>query len=244
MFYGWTAMLVLLSFPLDIKELSVNDSSRMRATAQASLNGAWSLTEGGIIKTLVVIDDYLSLTEFDIAQKKFYYTTGGTAVFDGQNLRGKVEFHSADKTAVGTTYQWPVRLAGTTATITRNGKAERWSRTDDGQGALAGNWRITGREQNGQMVEMKPGARKTIKLLSGERFQWAAINTETGEFFGTGGGRYTFRDGIYTEHIEFFSRDSSRVGASLSFNGRVDGRNWHHSGKSSRGEPIYEVWSR
>jgi hypothetical protein len=94
------------------------------------------------------------------------------------------------------------------------------------------------------MVDIKPAARKTIKLLSGQRFQWAAINTDTGEFFGTGGGTYSFREGQYTEHIEFFSRESSRVGMSLSFSGRVEGRNWYHSGKSSRGEPISEVWSR
>lgn len=65
------------------------------------------------------------------------------------------------------------------------------------------------------MVSMRPGARKTIKILSGTRFQWAAINSETGEFFGTGGGNYTFKDGKYTENIEYFSRDASRVGASL-----------------------------
>lgn len=202
------------------------------------------MAEGGRTRTLVVIDDYLSLTEFDIATKKFFYTTGGTAKAANGQLAGVVEFHSADKSAVGKSYQWSYTLQSGQLLLTQDGRPSRWTPIDNGSGPLAGNWRITGREQNGQMVEMKPGARKTIKLLSGQRFQWAAINTETGEFFGTGGGRYDFKDGIYTEHIEFFSRDSSRVGASLSFNGKVEGRNWHHSGKSSRGEPISEVWSR
>ena len=88
------------------------------------------------------------------------------------------------------------------------------------------------------------GPRKTLKILSDSRFQWAAINPATKEFFGTGGGSYTFVDGKYTEHIEFFSRDSSRVGASLIFNGQLINGNWHHSGKSSKGDDIYEVWSR
>jgi hypothetical protein len=149
-----------------------------------------------------------------------------------------------DKAQVGLAFAWPMEIDATTLTVNRNGVKETYTRSDNGTGPLAGNWRITGREQNGQMVEMKPTARKTIKLLSATRFQWAAINMDTGEFFGTGGGTYTFKDGIYTEQIEFFSRDSSRVGMSLSFNGKVDGRNWHHSGKSSRGEPIHEVWSR
>ncbi len=98
--------------------------------------------------------------------------------------------------------------------------------------------------RDGKMNEMKPGPRKTLKILSGTRFQWAAINTDTKEFFGTGGGTYTFKDGKYTENIEFFSRDNSRVGASLSFDGKVDGKRWHHSGKSSKGDPIAEVWTR
>lgn len=80
--------------------------------------------------------------------------------------------------------------------------------------------------------------------MSGTRFQWAAINPETKEFFGTGGGTYTFVNGKYTENIEFFSRDNSRVGASLSFKGEVKDGQWHHSGNSSTGNPIYEIWSR
>jgi hypothetical protein len=31
---------------------------------------------------------------------------------------------------------------------------------------------------------------------------------------------------------------------SLSFNGKLDKNDWYHSGKSSRGDPINEVWSR
>ena len=91
---------------------------------------------------------------------------------------------------------------------------------------------------------MPLAARRTLKVLTGSRFQWIAMNIETGEFSGTGGGRYRFADGVYTETIEFFSRDASRVGASLEFKGRVLDGNWHHEGRSSRGDPIYEIWSR
>lgn len=211
---------------------------------QKKLSGAWELKEGTVTHTLVIADDYFSLTSFDITAKKFIRTQGGTCIVKGDFLEGKIEYHTDDKQSVGSVYTWPLQIVGKNLMINRNGKKETWLQTDDGQGSLAGNWRITGRDQNGQFVEMKPTARKTIKLLSGKRFQWAAINTETGDFFGTGGGYYTFEKGIYTEHIEFFSRDSSRVGMNLSFNGRVEGRNWYHSGKSSRGEPISEVWSR
>ncbi|MGB4902866.1 MAG: hypothetical protein WBP00_18965, partial [Saprospiraceae bacterium] len=59
-----------------------------------------------------------------------------------------------------------------------------------------------------------------------------------------GGGTYTSADGKYTETIEFFSRDKSRVGSSLSFDAKVDGGTWDHSGKSSTGNPVLEIWTR
>lgn len=97
---------------------------------------------------------------------------------------------------------------------------------------------------NGYEQAMQRGDRKTLKLLSGTRFQWMAINPVTKEFFGTGGGTYTFKEGKYTENIEFFSRDSSRVGASLTFDGSVNGNIWTHKGTNSRGEPLHEEWTR
>ncbi len=83
--------------------------------------------------------------------------------------------------------------------------------------SLNGAWLITGRKRDGNMVRRTPGDRKTMKILSSSRFQWIAFNTATGKFSGTGGGSYTAENGNYTEHIEFFSRDNSRVGAELSF---------------------------
>ena len=82
-----------------------------------------------------------------------------------------------------------------------------------------------------------------MKILSGTRFQWIAYNTETKEFMGSGGGTYTTKEGKYTENIEFFSRDDSRVGASLQFDYELKDGDWHHSGLSSKGQPIYEIWS-
>jgi hypothetical protein len=97
---------------------------------------------------------------------------------------------------------------------------------------------------NGQFNAMPKAARKTIKIFSRTRFQWAAINTQTGDFSGTGGGTYTLKDGKYTETLDFFSRDSSRVGMSLSFDALVEGNKWTHSGKSSTGNPVNEIWEK
>jgi hypothetical protein len=125
------------------------------------------------------------------------------------------------------------------------GKAlvEIWEKISDSKDDLTNNWVITGRKRDNEITRSTPGARRTIKILSGGRFQWVAFNSETKEFMGTGGGTYTAENGTYIEKIEFFSRDDSRVGASLEFNYEVIDGEWHHSGLSSTGNPIYEIWT-
>jgi hypothetical protein len=172
-------------------------------------------------------------------------TFGGTYKTENGQIVTRFEFHTGDSTRVGQSLLYPFSLSGDVLTITVDGEPTTWNRLDNGTAPLAGNWRITGRMQEGKVQAIhQTGGRKTIKILSGTRFQWAAINTDTKEFFGTGGGTYTFRNGKYTEQIEFFSRDNSRVGASLTFDGAVKKDGWHHSGLSSRGDKIYEVWNK
>ena len=216
----------------------------VNASAQSTVAGSWSKQDGSVITTWLFQDGFYSCTKYDVTNKVFSYTKGGTYVVAGNELQLKLAFHTAEKEKVGTTESTLVVVKDQTMKLTVNGAEENYKRMDDGKSALAGHWLITGRMMNGSLQTITPGARRTIKLLTGTRFQWIAINSETKEFFGTGGGTYTFVDGKYTEHIEFFSRDSTRVGASLSFDGKVEGNNWHHSGLSSKGEPINEVWTR
>jgi hypothetical protein len=208
------------------------------------LNGAWHSTDGSIEQSLIVADGYCMLTRYDKSNKKFIHSFGGPLTAAGNKISLTVEFNSGDKTHVGKTMDYDFSISNNKLASNIGGAKTEWQRTDDGKSDLAGNWRITQRKQDDKMVDMPLRARRTLKLLTGTRFQWAAINIETGEFSGTGGGTYTFANGKYTEHIEFFSRDSSRVGASLSFDGKVENGNWIHSGLSSRGDPIYEIWSR
>ena len=119
------------------------------------------------------------------------------------------------------------------------------TRIDDGTpGELQGAWLMSGRVRDGkEQMRDTSGARKTMKLLSGTRFQWIAYNIETKEFSGTGGGTYTTVNGKYTENIEFFSRDDSRVGASLEFDFSLVDGTWNHRGFSSKGDAMHEIWS-
>jgi hypothetical protein len=218
----------------------------MGSMAQGQLIGAWQTKTAQGSLTMTIVDNYMAAASYNLEKKEFYATHGARLISVSSNkIKWVNEFNSAVKEEVGKEYELGYKIEGNKLSLANNDTTMVFERVDDGTKNMAGNWRITQREQNGQLTPIHTtGARKTIKILSSTRFQWAAINTETGEFSGTGGGTYTFKDGIYTEHIEFFSRDNSRVGMSLSFNGKLDKNDWYHSGKSSRGDPINEVWSR
>lgn len=212
-----------------------------------SFQGAWEATktnEKGVEVQYVTIvsDGYFSEAFFEKETGKFLGTIGGSFAPENGMLTYTLEFASFDSGLVGTTNSAPYEFVDGKLHI----DDKVWSRLDDGSpGDLAGAWLISGRKRDGEIVKRDTsGPRKTMKILSGTRFQWIAYNTETKEFMGTGGGNYTTVDGKYTENIGFFSRDDSRVGASLQFNYELKDGDWHHSGLSSKGEPIYEVWSK
>ncbi len=207
--------------------------------------GAWQLLQGDLEYALIAADGYCMVAQFDKNNKKFIGSYGGPFKIENNKWIVDVQFHTLDKTLVGkpAIFDWKPQKNKVVTNI--SGTPAEWTQTDIGGKNLEGNWRITQRKQeDGKMSEIPLRARRTLKLLSSSRFQWAAINIETGEFFGTGGGTYTFKDGKYTEQIEFFSRDNSRVGASLTFDAKIEEGNWIHSGLSSKGDPIYEVWGR
>lgn len=221
-----------------------------RAYQQDALAGAWQTQQGDVIQTAVFVDGYLSHSTYDLKNKKFISTRGGTYTTDGKKLTvtwqydtDKAASNVAADTWVGQSTTFDV-TPGNTLSTNLSGASATWQRIDSNEGPMAGVWRITGRKQGDEMGQMPLRDRRTLKILSGTRFQWVAINIKTGEFSGTGGGTYTFESGKYTENIEFFSRDNSRVGASLSFDGKIENGSWHHSGLSSAGDPIYEIWDK
>lgn len=239
------------------KGSSTSDTAAANATASTQatdavqqateLEGAWRTTDGhGNEVVMIVQDGFFTIARFNQQNKQFLGTTGGTYTASNGTFEIKYEFNTLDSTQVGTTSSTGYKLEKDRWVMSRDGMTDTWNRINEtnSKSPLAGTWRITGREVVGQMNAMRPGPRKTLKVLSGTRFQWIAFNSETGAFSGTGGGTYTAENGKYTENIEFFSRDNNRVGASLSFNFEVKDGNWHHSGNSSTGKPINEVWSR
>lgn len=212
--------------------------------------GSWKLVHqnGNDITDMEIVqifkDGYFAYGAKMIEGNRFHSTRGGEFTIDGNNYRVIQDFNTENPELVGKEINFDIEMEGDQMTISDPINTFIWERISNEQDDLAGTWVITGRERNGEMSTMTPGDRRTVKILSGGRFQWIAFNSATTEFSGTGGGTYTARDGKYIENIEFFSRDDSRVGASLEFEYEVKDGKWHHRGKSSKGEPIYEIWSR
>ena len=215
-------------------------------TTPPPVTGAWERVDEAGNKTVAMIgNSHYMIAMYKEDPAEFLATMGGIYSWEGDNFMAQVEFHTLDSTLIGQQVGWELSMDGKTlkAKHLQSGEVQEFTRVDQGnETGLVGAWRISGRMRNGEMSEMKWGARKTIKMCTGTRFQWVAFNPETKSFNGTGGGTYTLKDGTYTEHIEFFSRDNSRVGASLEFDAKVSGKEWDHSGLSSKGSPIREIW--
>lgn len=220
---------------------------------KASLVGAWGATgtiNGQNVKhTLIMTDAYFSMATYAAEGGAFIATVGGSYTATDNTMTVTVEFNTSDPSSVGqtTTLNLAEKKNGFSVNSSDGSVSYEFTNIDRGKpGALAGPWLMSGRKaDNGDIARRDTsGPRKTMKILSGTRFQWIAYNTETGQFFGTGGGNYTTKGGKYTENIEFFSRDNTRVGAALEFNYDLKEGEWHHSGFSSKGDPMYEVWSQ
>lgn len=209
------------------------------------LKGAWQTELAGNQVSMICSHQYFSVAIYDFQNKKFVGTHGGSYRVEENEFIAVIEFHSMNPELVGKEIRSQIDLKNSTLTFKTSAEIVSWKQIDDGTpGQLAGAWFITGRVRDGQMEKMTPGARRTMKILSGTHFQWIAYNVDTREFSGTGGGSYTSEDGKYAESIEFFSRDSSRVGQTLTFDFSLDDGNWEHKGLSSKGEAIDEVWTK
>ncbi len=230
-----------------IQFLAFSSPSDTPITAD-DLSGAWENTytdeNGNNIRLISIIaDGYYAATSYNGDDGEFINTNGGMFEVKDGRMYLTFEFNFAEKEKVGTSENYAISLDGNELAV--EGMESNWKRLDSGEpGDLYGAWLITGRQRDGEISRSTPGERKTMKILSGTRFQWIAYHTGNGGFFGTGGGTYTTEDGKYTENIEFFSRDKTRAGASLQFDYEIKDGEWHHSGFSSKGDPLYEIWTR
>lgn len=232
----------MMLFQILLFTLPLFVSSLQESSPADDMKGAWEAKmSDGTTALWIITDKHFSITSYNNDPPRFISTQGGHWNVVGDRMELFWEYHTQQKELTGQQKTETYELEDNTLTVNN----VVWKRIDDGTpGQLNGAWLITGRMVDGKMNTLTPGARKTMKILSGTRFQWIAYNSETGDFFGTGGGSYSTSDGKYIENIEFFSRDNSRVGAALEFNFDIKDGAWHHSGHSSKGDPLYEIWSK
>ncbi|MGB5554893.1 MAG: hypothetical protein WBM83_09570 [Flavobacteriaceae bacterium] len=193
---------------------------------------------------LKIDDRYLIISIYATSPAKFIKTFGGFYKVENNGIKLSLEFNSDYKAVDLPELILPFTTKDNLLVVELETPTS-FLPTNTADQALDGQWLFATRgPDEGQERRGDENPRKTLKFLMDGRFQWIAYNTETMEFFGTGGGAYSSTNGVYTEEIEYFSRDDSRVGAKLSFNYDLKEGDWHHTGKNSKGEPMYEIWAR
>ncbi|MGA1776065.1 MAG: hypothetical protein ACO39G_03180 [Flavobacteriaceae bacterium] len=184
-----------------------------------------------IIHRLMLDENYLVETQFSSQPAEFILTRGGFYSEKEGVFEVELEFNSNYESDG----QKELKIS----------KDSTWEEVSKERLDLNGKWLMAGRmTDEGERRRDTTGPRKTMKFLNNGYFQWIAFNTESFQFFGSGGGFYTTDQGNYTEHIEFFSRDNKSVGRILPFQYSLKGTDWHHQGKSSKGVPMHEIWAK
>src|SRR5690606_11445633 len=127
----------------------------LTSNAQKSndLAGAWHIQQGDIQQTAVFVDGYLSHSVFDVKNKKFISTRGGTYAVENGKLTVTWQYDTqkaADEQAndrwVGTATTFDINVSEK-LTTDLSGNNATWNRIDANEGPMAGVWRITGRKQ-------------------------------------------------------------------------------------------------
>lgn len=205
--------------------------------------GVYQAGTVGEQQQLKVAGNYLVYTDYGVSPPAFHKTMGGFYTVQDGMLNWQLEFNSNFEQDSLRTQNLPLKVKGNE--ILWGPDELVFDRLPENDQALDGLWLFATRgPDTGQERRGESSSRKTLKFLLDGQFQWIAYDTGSMRFSGTGGGHYTAEDGTYTEHIEYFSRDNGRVGASLEFSYDLQGDDWHHTGNNSRGEPMYEIWAR
>ncbi|HEV7925287.1 MAG TPA: hypothetical protein VGR14_08030 [Verrucomicrobiae bacterium] len=90
-----------------------------------------------------------------------------------------------------------------------------------------------------------PPENRRLKMITGTHFTWLDYETKTGKIRTSAGGRYTLKDGAYTETIEFAGEGlDAYLGKPQVFTIKIDGDKLSQSGKLSDGTEIREIWQR
>ena len=190
-----------------------------------------SKEEKEIIHRIIMDEEYFIETQFMGSSSDFILTRGG--------------FFQKEAGKISVIFEFNSNYANDSLKQMDIARNTQWQKISESKQPLDGKWLMAGRVRDeGERRRNTSGPRKTMKILKDGYFQWTAFNTETFQFFGSGGGAYKAQDGSYTESIEYFSRDNNKVGLQLEFDFEEKGNDWYHKGFSSKGDPMHEIWTQ
>jgi hypothetical protein len=109
---------------------------------------------------------------------------------------------------------------------------------------LVGSWKLISAKYGGQDNKFPEGV-TMLKHVTPEQFMWVRYDSD-GKVTDAAGGGCTFKGKQYEETPEYGLGDSFEVikGKTHSFEWKVEGNKWYHSGKLANGLTIEEVWER
>ena len=194
-----------------------------------SQDEVYSYIEKDIVNRIIIDKNYFLMTSYKFNSNEFIKTIGGFYQKKEKRYIVDLEFNS--------------NFSNDSLSKVEINKKSNWKKISLKENDLQGKWLMVGRIRNGKEQRRNlDRPRKTMKFLINGYFQWIAFNTETFQFSGSGGGKYSTKNGIYSEKIEYFSRDNSRVGDKLKFDYKLKNEEWNHIGLSSKGDPMHELW--
>lgn len=218
------------------------------------LNGAWRLVEKNgkqITDESIKLysNSYFTYAAYDKDSGEFIEAKGGVYSLNKLSYKEHLDIDSNEPSNSGKTLEYLITLDGKSLILTNllTGEEETWEKFDDGDNyQMAYCWRIHKKKDEGdedwRTIEYRP--RKTLKMITNNRYQVLALNSETGQFVGSSGGTWSSESNTYVEHVEFFSKDQSNVGRSLVFKRAFEDGLWLHTGKATKGEEMMEYWHR
>jgi hypothetical protein len=120
---------------------------------------------------VIFADGYQVFTIYNVITGKFISTNGGTWKLDGDLMTEKVEFNTRNPELVGTEVSLRVIITENDIEIVDSDK--KLKRFDKGMpGKSQGAWLMSGRIRDGEtQLRDINRPRKTMKILSGPRFQ-------------------------------------------------------------------------
>ena len=213
------------------------------------LNGAWEKVRNHSSDQRTIklySDNYFTSSTYLESTGEFVSATGGVYTLSNSDYIESYEINSNSRAVTGSYLNFDYQVKNDTLTLNNKNSRNKevWVRIDAADQENVTCWKIhqAFRDSKWQTIEDKP--RKTLKMLTNNYYQILALNSQTGEFFGSSGGRWTEEDDMHNEIISFFSKNPKMVGDTLSFKKEISEGIWNHNGKSSEGDYIQERWKR